>query len=171
MINVGDQGAAGLLYATLRQRCETLSAAESCTGGRLGWEITRIPGSSDVFWGSVVAYSDAAKTELAGVPQELIRNHGAVSGEVAEALAAGIRSRSRTHWAVSITGIAGPTGGSPEKPVGTVWIGVSGPSGTGSRRLDATGDRETIRASAVAAALASLLDAMGVEGRGGGDGE
>lgn len=152
--------AAARLCSTLRHRNETVAAAESCTGGWLGREITGIPGASDVFWGSVVAYADAAKTKLAGVPPELIIRHGAVSAEVAEALATGIRRRSGSDWAVSVTGVAGPAGGSPEKPVGTVWIGTAGPAGTSSRLVIATGDREDVRATAVGAALESLLEAV-----------
>lgn len=144
----------------LRQRGETLSAAESCTGGWLGREITAMPGASDVFWGGVVTYADAAKTELADVPPELIDAHGAVSEEVAEALADGIRGRSGTDWAVSITGIAGPAGGSPEKPVGTVWIATAGPSGTTTRSIVASGERDHIRAEAVTEALSLLLACM-----------
>ncbi len=144
----------------LRQRSETLSAAESCTGGWLGREITALSGASDVFWGGVVTYSDAAKTELADVPPELIHTHGAVSEEVAEALAEGIRGRSGTNWAVSITGIAGPAGGSPEKPVGTVWIATAGPSGTTTRSIMASGERNHVRAEAVTGALDLLLACM-----------
>ncbi len=148
------------LCSTLRHRNETLAAAESCTGGWLGREITAVPGASDVFWGSVVAYSDDAKTELAGVPSELISRHGAVSAEVSEALATGVRRRSGSDWAVSITGVAGPTGGSPDKPVGTVWIGTAGPAGTVTRLVVATGDRDEVRAAAVGAALESVLEAV-----------
>ena len=148
----------------LRQRSETLSAAESCTGGWLGREITAMPGASDVFWGGVVTYADAAKTELADVPPELIHVHGAVSEEVAEALAEGIRGRSGTDWAVSITGIAGPAGGSPEKPVGTVWIATTGRSGTTTRSIVALGKRDHIRAEAVAGALGLLLACMDAGG-------
>ena len=153
------------LCSSLRLRSETLSAAESCTGGWLARVVTSVSGASDVFWGGVVTYADEAKTELAGVPPALIHNHGAVSAEVAEALAEGIRSRSGTDWAVSITGIAGPTGGSPEKPVGTVWIAIAGPSGTTTRLIMATGSRDEIRAQAVAGALDLLLVGMEAGGR------
>ncbi|TFG63169.1 MAG: CinA family protein [Gemmatimonadales bacterium] len=152
----------------LRQRGETLSAAESCTGGWLAHEITGISGASDVFWGGIVTYADAAKSELADVPLELIRAHGAVSAEVAEALAVGIRGRSGTDWSVSITGIAGPTGGSSEKPVGTVWIATVGPSGTSTRSIVAAGSRAEVRAEAVGCALDLLLVGMEVEGCAGG---
>lgn len=148
----------------LRQRSETLSAAESCTGGWLGREITALPGASDVFWGGVVTYADAAKTELADVPPALIDAHGAVSEEVAEALAEGIRGRSGTDWAVSITGIAGPDGGSSEKPVGTVWLAAAGSSGTTTCSLMASGKRDHIRAEAVTGALSLLLACMDARG-------
>ncbi len=151
----------------LRRRSETLSAAESCTGGWLSREITAMPGASGVFWGGVVTYADAAKTELADVPPELIHAHGAVSEEVAEALAEGIRGRSGTDWAVSITGIAGPAGGSPEKPVGTVWIATAGPFGTSTRSILASGERDHIRAEAVSGALDLLLACMDAGGSAG----
>lgn len=145
------------LCSTLRRRNETLSVAESCTGGWLARELTGESGASEVFWGGVVTYADEAKTELAHVSPELIGIHGAVSAEVAEALAEGIRDRSGTDWSVSITGIAGPGGGSSEKPVGTVWIAISGPSGTSTQLIEAAGNRDEIRAEAVAGALHLLL--------------
>lgn len=153
------------LCSTLRRRSETLSAAESCTGGWLAREVTGISGASDVFWGGVVTYADAAKTELADVPPALIRAHGAVSAEVAEALAEGIRDRSGTDWSVSITGVAGPAGGSLDKPVGTVWIATAGPSGTTTRSIVAGGSRNEIRAEAVARAFDLLLVGMESGGR------
>ena len=128
-------------------------------------EVTGVSGASDVFWGGVVTYADAAKTELAGVSPTVIDDHGAVSAEVAEELAEGIRNRSGTDWAVSITGIAGPAGGSPEKPVGTVWIAIAGPFGTTTRLIMAAGSRDEIRAQAVAGALDLLLVGMEAGGR------
>lgn len=140
----------------LRRRGQTLSIAESCTGGWLGRELTAGAGASDVFWGGVVVYADAAKQELAGVPLESIRAHGAVSEPVALALADGTRSRAATDWAIAITGIAGPGGGTEEKPVGTVWIAVAGPDGTTAMHRQLAGDRTEIRAGAVEAALRDL---------------
>jgi PncC family amidohydrolase len=140
----------------LRERAETVSAAESCTGGWLGRELTAEAGASDVFWGGVIVYADDAKVRLAGVPASLIEAHGAVSESVAAALADGIRQRARTDWAVAVTGVAGPGGGSPAKPVGTVWIAVSGAGGTTTERHDLPGDRRAVRAASVAAALDDL---------------
>jgi nicotinamide-nucleotide amidase len=113
--------------ALLAQRGQTLAVAESCTGGLFGSRITDVAGSSAYFMGGAICYTGAAKTDLAGVDPELIRAHGEVSEEVAVALAQGIRARFKTTWGVGITGIAGPTGGTPEKPVGTVHIAVAGP--------------------------------------------
>jgi len=159
LVSLADQ-----LCDMLRQRGETLSAAESCSGGGLAHEITKMPGASDVFWGGVVTYADAAKSELADVPPSLIRAHGAVSEEVAAALATGIRNRSGTDWSVSITGIAGPTGGSIEKPVGTVWIATVGPPGIATRSVAAVGSRGQIRTEAIACALNLLILRLGTEG-------
>lgn len=109
----------------LEERGLTLSVAESCTGGLIGDRITDVPGSSTYFKGGVVAYENSAKTELLGVEEALIDAHGAVSEEVAAAMAAGCRLRFESDVAISVTGIAGPSGGTPEKPVGTVWIGFA----------------------------------------------
>ena len=112
----------------LKSRGQTLAVAESCTGGLLGSRITDVAGSSAYFLGGAICYTGAAKTALAGVDASLIREHGEVSEPVARALAAGIRERFSSSWGVGITGIAGPTGGTPEKPVGTVHIAVAGPT-------------------------------------------
>ncbi len=109
----------------LRQRRITLATAESCTGGLIGKFITDVPGSSNVFLGGWTAYSNHMKVQQLGVPSDLIEVHGAVSGPVARAMAAGAISRSGAGLGVSITGIAGPEGGSPEKPVGTIWVGLA----------------------------------------------
>lgn len=145
----------------LRRRGQTLSVAESCTGGWLGRELTAAAGASDVFWGGVIVYADAAKRELAGVPPESLEMHGAVSEPVALALADGTRARAATDWAVAITGIAGPGGGTEEKPVGTVWIAVAGPGGTTAMQRQLAGDRTGIRAAAVEAALRDLSGRLG----------
>ena len=148
------------LCTELRLRGEMLSVAESCTGGSLGREITRVAGASDVFWGGVVVYANSAKTELAGVPESLIRDSGAVSEQVAISLAEGIRRRALTDWSIAITGIAGPGGALPGKPIGTVWLAVSGESGTTTRLLTVAGTREEVRTTAVAGAIECLLQAL-----------
>jgi len=123
----------------------TIAAAESCTGGLLAERLTRIPGSSNYFLGGVVCYSNEMKTAWADVPPELIATKGAVSSEVAIALAEGIRRHVGSTFGVGITGIAGPGGGSEEKPVGTVHIAVTGPGGVKERLVNLPGDREAIR--------------------------
>jgi nicotinamide-nucleotide amidase len=123
----------------------TIAAAESCTGGLLAERLTRIPGSSNYFLGGVVCYSNELKTAWADVPAELIAAKGAVSSEVAVALAEGIRRNVRSTFGVGITGIAGPSGGSEEKPVGTVHMALAGPNGVKERLVHLPGDREAIR--------------------------
>ena len=112
-----------------------------------------VPGSSDVFLGGVVTYANEVKTRELGVPEDLLERHGAVSAEVAEAMAAGARERFGADVAVSVTGVAGPGGGTPEKPVGLVFLHAEGPDGSSARRLDFPGDREAIRGRATVAAL------------------
>jgi nicotinamide-nucleotide amidase len=131
----------------------SIAAAESCTGGLLAERLTSIPGSSSYFVGGVVCYSNELKTAWADVPPELILTKGAVSSEVAIALAEGIRRRASSTFGIGITGIAGPSGGSEEKPVGTVHIALAGPNGVKERRARFPGDRETIRFHASQAAL------------------
>lgn len=143
--------AASLLHR-LRAAGETLSVAESCTGGLLGEALTSVPGASDVFWGGVVAYHDQAKVELLGIDPGILERMGAVSEQVARLMAAGIRRCARTTWGVAITGIAGPGGGTPEKPVGTVWLAVDGPDRRATDRLY-RGDRATIRRQAAGEAM------------------
>jgi nicotinamide-nucleotide amidase len=140
----------------LRESGQTLAVAESCTAGMLGMHITRVPGSSDYFRGGILCYSNEAKMELCGVPAELLEKHGAVSAEVAEALASGVRKSLHSSIGLSITGIAGPGGGSSEKPVGLVYIGVSDGQRTESRHRIMPGDRESIRERSTYLALSWL---------------
>lgn len=153
--------AARRVVAILRERGQTVAVAESCTGGWLGGELTAEAGASDVFWGGVIVYDDSAKQRLLDVPADLLSAHGAVSEAVALHLAEAMRARAGTAWAVSITGIAGPGGGSSEKPVGTVWIAVSGPDGSTALRRQLSGDRTGIRAAAVESALQDMLGRLG----------
>jgi nicotinamide-nucleotide amidase len=138
----------------------TLAVCESCTGGGLGARLTAIPGASSWFLGGVIAYADAAKVGLLGVDPEIIAIHGAVSSECAAAMATGIRTALRATWALSITGIAGPAGGSPEKPVGLVFVGLAGPDGVVTTEHRFHGNREVIRHRAQTAALHHLRTAL-----------
>ena len=148
--------AAALLDAC-RDKGVTLATAESCTGGLIAGTLTAIAGSSDVFDRGFVTYSVAAKVEMLGVSAELIEQVGAVSHEVAEAMAAGALARSRATIAVAVTGIAGPTGGSVEKPVGLVWFGLAARgAAVASERRVFPGDRTAIRAATVAHALGMI---------------
>jgi nicotinamide-nucleotide amidase len=148
-----ERSTAELLVEELRTRGLTLGTAESCTGGLVAARVTDVAGSSDVFLGSVVAYSNAVKARQLDVPEELLRDYGAVSAEVAQAMALGARARLGVDVAVSVTGIAGPGGGSPEKPVGLVYLHAVGPSGERARTFDFPGDRETIRLRSAVSAL------------------
>ena len=136
-----------------RSRGLTLATAESCTGGLVAARLTSVPGSSDVFRGAVVAYADDVKEESLGVPSDVLETYGAVSAESAEAMAQGVRERLNVDVAVAVTGIAGPGGGSEEKPVGLVFAHAIGPDGDRSVRTELPGDREMIRGRATAASL------------------
>ncbi len=140
----------------LQMRNATVAVAESCTGGMLAERLTSISGSSRYFLGGAIVYSNALKTELAGVPAEMIERHGAVSREVAAALAEGIRYRCESTFGVGITGVAGPSGGSPEKPVGLVFHAVASDSGTEVIQRNFPGDRKRIRRFASTMALDML---------------
>ena len=142
-----------LVLDECRARALTLGAAESCTGGLVAARLTSVPGSSDVFLGSVVSYADTVKVAELDVPEELLRAHGAVSPEVAQAMAHGARERLRVDVSVSVTGIAGPGGGTPEKPVGLVYLHAAGPGVEHAAELNFPGDRATIRTRATVAAL------------------
>jgi nicotinamide-nucleotide amidase len=142
-----------LVLALCRAQGLTLAAAESCTGGLVGARLTSIPGSSDVFLGSIVAYADAVKRAVLGVPGETLEQHGAVSAEAAAAMAAGARGRLSADVAVSVTGIAGPGGGTPEKPVGLVYLHALAPHGERAVEFNLPGGRDQIRRRAAVSAL------------------
>jgi nicotinamide-nucleotide amidase len=138
---------------SLKMRGYTLATAESCTGGLLAGRITDVPGSSEYFLEGVVSYSNEAKIDLLGVPKKLIATHGAVSEQVAGAMAVGIRKRAGSTFGVGVTGVAGPGGGSPEKPVGLVYIALADDSQNTTRKFIFPGDRQFIRTLSVNAAL------------------
>jgi nicotinamide-nucleotide amidase len=137
-------------------RNATVAVAESCTGGLLGERITSVGGSSRYFTGGAIVYSNAVKTELAGVPADMIERHGAVSREVAAALAEGIRYRCESTLGIGITGVAGPAGGTPQKPVGLVFHALASASGTEVIERSFPGDRKRIRWFATTLALDML---------------
>ncbi|MGH8851988.1 MAG: CinA family protein [Casimicrobiaceae bacterium] len=143
-----------------RARRAMLATAESCTGWLVAGAITAVAGSSDWFERGFVTYSNRAKVEELGVDPAIIERFGAVSAETARAMAQGARAASGAQWTVAVTGIAGPAGGSPDKPVGTVWFAWAGPDGAEAlhRRLD--GDRTAVRAASVEIALQGLLDRL-----------
>ena len=149
----------------LRAHQLTIAVAESCTGGLLASRLTDVPGSSDYVDRGAVCYSDRSKIEWLGVPEALIARHGAVSEPVARAMAEGVRSRAETKVGVGITGIAGPGGGTPQKPVGLVYLGIARKDGTArvERRIFA-GDRAAIRNAALMLALDLLLGEARAEG-------
>ena len=141
------------VLALCRARGWTLATAESCTGGLVAARLTDVPGSSDVFVGGVVAYSNGVKERELGVPHETLARHGAVSPEAAEAMAAGVRARLGADVAVSVTGIAGPDGGTEEKPVGLVFLHAESPEAGRGTEFSFPGDRESIRARSTVVAL------------------
>lgn len=146
----------------LLERGEWLAAAESCTGGWLAQSVTAIAGSSAWFDRGFVTYSNAAKMDMLGVPESTLDRHGAVSEAVARAMAQGALAHSRADWTVAITGIAGPGGGSPEKPIGTVCFAWASKNGGCEATLSLfSGDRATIREQAVRFALNGLIDRLG----------
>ncbi|KQP20716.1 damage-inducible protein CinA [Pseudorhodoferax sp. Leaf265] len=149
------------LAEVLRARGLMLATAESCTGGLIAGACTDLAGSSDWFERGFVSYSNAAKTELLGVDAALIVAHGAVSEPVARAMAQGAVRHAHAQLAVAVTGVAGPGGGSAEKPVGTVWFGWALPGGIHTEVQCFAGDRAAVRAATVRHALARLLDLLG----------
>lgn len=135
---------------------KTLSSAESCTGGTISQLITSIPGSSEYFLGGVTSYANSVKTGVLGVPAEIIEKHGAVSSECVAAMAEGVRRLTGSDYSVATSGIAGPGGGTPEKPVGTVWVGVSSQKGTETYKVQYKGDRKRNIERSAAYALNSI---------------
>ena len=153
-----ERPVAEIVLALARERGLSLATAESCTGGMVAAELTAIAGSSDVFAGAVTAYSNRIKRELLGVDESLLDHHGAVSAEVARAMAEGARRRLGVDVAVAVTGVAGPGGGTPEKPVGLVHVHVSSADAEAARTMEWGGSRSDVRMRAAAAALHLLRE-------------
>lgn len=156
----GREELAALVVARLRARGQRLAVAESCTGGMLAQMITSVPGASAVFDLGVVAYANAAKSAILGVPEAVLASQGAVSEAVARLLAEGARARAGADWGAGITGIAGPDGGTPEKPVGTVHLALAGPAGTDHWARKYFGDRDRVRRTGAYDALNRLRLAL-----------
>ena len=144
------------LVALLKAQGLTCATAESCTGGGVGSAITAVPGSSAVFAGGIISYSNDVKRDVLGVSSDILRNVGAVSAETAAQMAEGARKLLKTDLAVSLTGIAGPDGGSEEKPVGLVWFGLSTKDGVRTEKCIFRGDRAQVRTQAITHALGML---------------
>lgn len=150
---VGNHGLEQVVVGALIERQQTLAVGESCTGGLLGGCVTRVAGSSAVFLGGVLAYANAVKQQALGVERAVLDGAGAVSEEAARQMAVGARERLGATWALAVTGVAGPDGGTGEKPVGTTWVACAGPSRTLAERSQFPGDRQQNRTWSVAAAL------------------
>jgi nicotinamide-nucleotide amidase len=148
-----ERSVAEIVLDLCRARGLTLATAESCTGGMVAARLTAIPGASDVFLGSIVAYANTAKEASLGVPARVIQEHGAVSAEAAAAMAHGLRERLGSDVGVAVTGVAGPGGGTPENPVGLVFAHAVGPDGEKAVRTEFPGDRDMVRGRATAASL------------------
>ena len=151
------------LVKVLTEKKMTCATAESCTGGGVGYTITAVSGASAVFWGGVISYDNSVKRDVLGVPEEVLATKGAVSSECAAAMAEGARRLLKTDLAVSLTGIAGPGGGSAEKPVGLVWFGLASKDGTITGKKVFPGDRGSVRSAAIEHALGLLLNAAGTQ--------
>ena len=152
-----DSAPVSAVAQRLMARHRTLCVAESCSGGGIGYALTGQPGSSQWFTGGVICYDDNVKRRLLGVPEVLLRSHGAVSEPVAIAMAEGVRELLHTDLSVAVTGVAGPAGGSAQKPVGTVWIAWSSAQQSTAQHFLFAGDREQIRAQTITSALQGLL--------------
>lgn len=145
------------LGEALREKKATIAFAESCTGGLISHRITNVPGSSAYFERGIVAYSNQAKVDHLGVSEKILNDYGAVSSETAMAMASGIRNVASATFGLAVTGIAGPGGGTPEKPVGLVYIAIAGPDGTEVSNFRFGGDRADIKAKTAEAALKWLV--------------
>lgn len=146
------------LVFLLKEKGLTVSTAESCTGGGIGHAITAVSGSSSVYAGGVISYTNEVKAKVLGVPQECLEQYGAVSSQTAKAMAEGVRTLLCTDFGVSVTGLAGPNGDGSGKPVGLVYIGAACKNGTEVREFIFSGDRDAVRRQAVDAAIELLYE-------------
>ena len=160
IFSMQDQPIERTVFDLLSNNEMTFASAESCTGGNIAHVITLIPGSSDVFKGTAVTYATPMKTKVLGVPAELIENHGVVSQQVVESMAKGVRNLMEADFGVATTGVAGPSGGTEENPIGTVWIGLASPSGVVSKRFNFGKDRENVINRATIAAYEMLRECI-----------
>ena len=151
--SVEDEELQEVVLRLLAEKKKTLATAESLTAGLIATRLGQVPGASQWFRGGIIAYSNALKTELLAVPRALIEQHGAVSAEVAEAMAIGCRTRLRTDLAVSCTGIAGPGGATPEKPVGLVYVGLAWDGGSSKVQYSWSGTRQEVQSRTAKLAL------------------
>ncbi len=145
------------LFKILKEKGATFGAAESCTGGQFSAKITEVPGSSEFFLGAVISYANSVKEKVLEIPEIDLKNHGAVSQVVAEKMSRNVRDLLNCTYSISITGIAGPGGGSQTKPVGTVWFGISGLNFVKTEMKQFTGDRSQVQEAAVNYALELLI--------------
>lgn len=148
------------VFDLLMEKSMTFSSAESCTGGNIAHQITLIAGSSNIFKGTAVTYATPMKTKVLGVPSETIEKYTVVSREVVEKMATGVRDLMEADFGVATTGVAGPSGGTQQTPVGTVWIGVAAPDGVTSWRFHFVGDRVSVIDQATEAAYGMLKDIL-----------
>jgi len=155
-----EESLAQTVIRLLKSRGETVATAESCTGGLLGATLTEVPGASAVFMGGIVSYDNRVKRQQLGVPDQLLEQYGAVSEPVTRVLAEQARRRLETTYALAITGIAGPGGGTPNKPIGTVCLGIAAPRGVSTRTVRFPGDRNRVRLFSAYAALEMLRRAL-----------
>ncbi len=160
IFSMQDQPIERTVFDLLINNEMTFASAESCTGGNIAHVITLIPGSSDVFKGTAVTYATPMKTKVLGVPAELIEKHGVVSQQVVESMAEGVRNLMEADFGVATTGVAGPSGGTEENPIGTVWIGLASPSGVVSKRFNFGKDRENVINRATIAAYEMLRECI-----------
>ncbi len=161
MLPQGLIEAAASLSQKLRERAQIITTVESCTGGLVGASITAIPGSSDIYPGGFITYSNGLKQRMVGVSLDTLKAHGAVSAQTAIEMAMGGMRQTNADWSISITGIAGPGGGSDEKPVGTVWICGASSGTQDCRRFVFPGDRDQVRQRAARSSMQLAIQSLG----------